>query len=55
MTADFTLQAGYEKAGELLEKCKDLDGLICATDTMAAGAVRRLREMGIRIPEQILI
>ena len=55
VTADFTLQAGYEKAGELLEKCRDLDGLICATDTMAAGAVRCLREMGIRIPEQILI
>lgn len=55
VTADFTLRSGYEKVGELLEKCKDLDGLICATDTMAAGAAQYLREQGIRVPQQILL
>lgn len=52
---DFTEESGCQKAGELLEKCKDLDGLICATDTMAVGAVRCLKERGIQIPEQVLV
>lgn len=53
--ASFSVDSGYEKTGELLEKCKDLNGLICATDTMAAGAVQYLREHKIEMPEQILI
>lgn len=53
--ASFTVASGYEKTGELLEKCRDLDGLICATDTMAAGAVQYLREHGIEMPGQILV
>lgn len=55
VTALFTIPSGYEKAKELLGKYKDMDGLICATDTMAAGAVQYLRERGIEIPEQILV
>lgn len=53
--AAFTVSSGYEKAGELLEKCKDLDGIVCATDTMAAGAVKYLRERGVKVPEQIMV
>lgn len=51
----FTETAAYEKTGELLAKCPNLDGLICATDRMAAGAVKYLRECGIKVPEQILV
>ena len=53
--AAFTVASGYEKAGELLKRCGGLDGLICATDTMAAGAVQYLKEHGKKIPEQILV
>lgn len=55
VTAAFTVASGYEKAGELLGKYKELDGLVCATDTMAAGAVQYLQEHQVRIPEQILV
>ena len=55
VTASFTLASGYEKAGELLEKYRDLDGLICATDRMAVGAVKCLRERGIQVPSQVLV
>ncbi len=55
VTADFTIQSGYEKAGELIKRCGELDGLVCATDTMAAGAVQYLREQGIPIPEKVLV
>ncbi len=55
VVAAFTLSSGYEKAGELLGLCGDLDGIICATDTMAAGVMQYLGEHGIRVPEQILV
>ena len=53
--ASFTVRSGYEKAGELLMQCKDLDALICATDTIATGAVQYLQEHDIKVPEEILI
>lgn len=53
--ASFTVTSGYEKAEELLAKCRDLDALICATDTIATGAVRYLQEHDIKVPEEILV
>lgn len=55
VTADFSIASGYEKAKELLTRCKDLDGLVCATDTMAAGARQYLCEQGIEVPQQIVV
>ena len=55
VTASFSVASGYEQTGELLGKCEKLDGLICATDTMAAGAMQYLREHEIAVPEQILV
>lgn len=55
VTAAFTVASGYEKAKELLERCEDLDGLVCATDTMAAGAMQYLCEQGIEVPGQIVV
>lgn len=45
----------YEKAGELLRKCPNLDGMICATDRMASGVVKYLQEHGISVPRQVLV
>lgn len=55
VVASFSVASGYEKMGELLKKCENLDGLLCATDTMAAGAMQYLREHGIKTPSQILV
>ena len=55
VVAAFTVAAGYEKTRELLERCGELDGIICATDTMAAGVMQYLCEQKIRVPEQILV
>ena len=38
--ADFTMESGYEKAKELWEKSPGLDGLVCATDSIAIGAMQ---------------
>lgn len=55
VTAAFTVASGYEKAKELLGKCGSLDAIVCASDTMAIGAVQYLQEQGIEIPGQILV
>lgn len=55
VTAGFSVASGYEKMRELLERCGNLDGVVCATDTMAAGAMQYLGEKKIRVPEEILV
>ncbi len=55
ITADFTVASGYKKAKELLQKCHTLDGLVCATDAMALGAMQYFKEHHIAVPEEILV
>lgn len=51
--ADFTIPSGREKAQELLDAYGPLDALVCATDTMAVGALQHLKSRGLRVPEDI--
>lgn len=53
--AEFNMRSGREKAGELLAAYGPLDALLCATDTMAAGALQYLHEQGIDVPGQMLL
>ncbi len=55
VTASYDMASGYEKTGELLEKCGMLDCIICATDTMAAGAMQYLHEHKIKVPDQVIV
>lgn len=55
VTASFTVASGYEKTGELLQKYSGLNGLVCATDTIAAGAMQYLQEHAAAVPAQILV
>ena len=52
---NFTLESGYEKAEELFTEHPDIDTLICATDTMAVGAVNWLKKRGYHIPDQVQV
>ena len=52
---NFTLESGYEKAEELFTEHPDIDTLICATDTMAVGAVNWLKKSGYHIPDQVQV
>ncbi len=54
-TADFDAQSGYRCMKELLEKRPDLDGVICATDVIAHGAIYALKESGRQIPRDVSI
>ena len=53
VVADFTMESGQEMAKVLWETRGPLDGLVCATDNMAAGALRYLRSQGIDLPGQV--
>lgn len=55
VTADFTMESGEEKAAELLERYKDLNGIICATDSIAIGVMKYLKEKKIRVPDDIMV
>jgi len=52
---DFSMQAGYDGAGELLDRGVPFDALFAGNDLMAIGALKRFRERGIRVPEDVAI
>lgn len=51
---DFTIESGYDRMTELLEKGVP-DSLFCANDYMAAGAIKRLTEVGLRVPDDVSV
>ena len=53
--ADFSIDSGYEKAGELLDAPEAPDAFFCATDNIAAGALTACLEHGLRVPEDIML
>lgn len=53
--SDFCMEDAYEKTGELCEKVPDLDGLVCASDTLAVGALRQLRTRGLQVPQDVML
>lgn len=55
LVARFHAESGYEQAKKLLERQPMLDGLFCATDAIALGAMQYCREQGIRIPQELKI
>ena len=53
--ADFSIESGYQKMGELLDRSLDIDAVVCATDKIAIGAVRCLKERGKRVPQDVAV
>lgn len=55
MHGDFTMESGYNNTRLLLEHHPDIDALFCATDLIAVGAMKYLKEQNYVIPKQISI
>lgn len=55
LIGDFSVDSGFEKAKELLESYPDMDGLVCATDEIAIGAMKYFVSQGIAVPDDIYI
>ncbi len=55
ISADFTLKAGYESCRRLMQACPGIDAILCATDTIAVGAMQYLHEQGKAVPGEIAL
>lgn len=51
--AAFTVESGEAAARLLLASYPETDGIFCATDLIAIGALKAVRSAGLRIPEDI--
>ncbi len=51
----FTPDGGERAMAELLDRVPDLDGVFAASDLMASGALRVLRQRGRRVPEDVAV
>ena len=52
---DYSHQSGYTAMKKLLKQVPDMDGVFCANDQIAIGALKALKGSGKRIPEDIKI
>ncbi|MGY2573514.1 LacI family DNA-binding transcriptional regulator [Vibrio sp. C8] len=52
---DFSIESGYRLAKQQLKAFPDMDGLFCATDRIALGAIRALQEQGVKVGKQIKV
>ncbi len=52
---DFSMEAGYDAMKKLFESGKKIDGIFCATDFIAIGAMKYLKEKKVNIPNDIQI
>jgi DNA-binding LacI/PurR family transcriptional regulator len=52
---DFSEASGASAMRTLLDRHPDIDGVFCASDLMAVGAMRTLREFGRRIPADVAV
>jgi hypothetical protein len=52
---DFSMDAGYEGCKKLLDQEPGLDGIFCATDSIAVGAKMCLEDAGKRVPEDVAL
>ena len=53
--SEFRAFEGREAMRELLAEYDALDGILCATDYIALGVIRAIREKGLRVPEDIAV
>ncbi|MDF2153531.1 LacI family DNA-binding transcriptional regulator [Vibrio sp. CAU 1672] len=52
---DFSIDSGYQQAKEYLSQEAVPDGLFCATDRIAVGALRAANELGLKVGEDVKI
>jgi LacI family gluconate utilization system Gnt-I transcriptional repressor len=50
-----TFQLGREGMVRLLERCPDVDVVVCSSDTLAHGVLTEAISRGVRVPEQLAV
>lgn len=51
----YSMEDGYRAAKKLLSGNHSLTAVLCFSDTIALGAVRAVRDMGLRVPEDVSV
>lgn len=51
----FSMESGYNLMKNILQQSTKVDGIFCATDSIAMGAIQAIKEEGRRIPEDISV
>ena len=55
LPGEFSKQSGYELTRKLVAERDDVTAIFAATDMVAAGVLKALREAGIRVPEDMSV
>ncbi len=55
VTARFSMSDGYHAMEQLLDQMPELTAVFAMSDVMAVGAIRAIRERGLRVPEDISV
>ena len=51
----FAMSEGYEAMGRLLDRMPDLTAVFAMADVLAVGAIRAVRDRGLRVPEDVSV
>ncbi|MDC5806483.1 LacI family transcriptional regulator [Vibrio europaeus] len=52
---EFSIESGYANMKQILASYPSVDGVFCATDRIAVGAIKALQEAGIEVGKQIKV
>jgi len=55
VSGQFNIESGRKGVEQILARHPDIDGIFAGNDLMAVGALKALRERGIRVPEQVKV
>ena len=53
--SDFTIEGGYESMKSIIDDECDIDGVICATDLIAFGAIQALKEVNLSLALELTL
>lgn len=52
---DFFVEGGYRECRELLRECPDVEAIFTASNLTGIGALRAIKELGLRIPDDVAL
>lgn len=54
-SVEFSFEGGHRAMAQILDDGHRVDGIFCATDVIAIGAMRALFERGLRVPDDVCV
>lgn len=55
LEGEYTTYSGYRAVKDSLEKGNRFDGIFCANDQMAVGAIKACEEFGLKVPQDVAV